>query len=101
MTCKGTPSPLESTNRTRITTPSSPTIAERTELFDLYLRRVKIDNKVLQYSHRLAQMTPGFSGADINNVVNEAAIHAATGMRKLVTLGDLDYSMEKIIAGGF
>jgi len=70
-------------------------------LFDLYLKKVKIDNKVLQYSHRLAQMTPGFTGADINNVVNEAAIHAATDTRKMVTLKDLDYSMEKIIAGGF
>lgn len=38
-------------------------------------------------------------GADINNVVNESAIRAATHHQKYVTMSDLNYAMEKVIAG--
>nr|CAD2128900.1 unnamed protein product [Meloidogyne enterolobii] len=48
---------------------------------------------------RLAQMTPGFSGADIKNVVNEAAIHAATAQKKMVKIADIDFALQKIVAG--
>ncbi|CAJ0935971.1 unnamed protein product, partial [Mesorhabditis belari] len=55
-----------------------PTVAERKEMFELYLKKIKTDFASTKYSERLAQMTPGFSGADIRNAVNEAAIKAAT-----------------------
>uniref|UniRef100_A0A914S124 AAA+ ATPase domain-containing protein n=1 Tax=Parascaris equorum TaxID=6256 RepID=A0A914S124_PAREQ len=53
-----------------------PTVLERKEIFELYLKRIKLDHKPAYYSRRLAQMTPGFSGwfpftlsgADIANV---------------------------------
>ncbi len=47
----------------------------------------------------LAKQTPGFSGADIENLVNEAAILAARRNRKAITMGELQESIEKVIAG--
>ncbi|KAL3093217.1 hypothetical protein niasHT_022667 [Heterodera trifolii] len=76
-----------------------PTLIERRELFDLYLRKIKKDNRLTGISHRLAQLTPGFSGADIANVINEAAIHAATIQKKMVEIEDVDYALQKILAG--
>lgn len=39
-----------------------PRVVERKEIFELYLKKVKLKNPYDKYSHRLAQMTPGFSG---------------------------------------
>ena len=39
-----------------------PTLIERREIFDYYLKRIKLDAEPDVYSHRLAQLTPGFSG---------------------------------------
>ncbi len=47
----------------------------------------------------LAKQTPGFSGADIENLVNEAAILAARRNKKAVGMGELQESIEKVIAG--
>ncbi len=47
----------------------------------------------------LAKQTPGFSGADIENLVNEAAILAARRNKKAITMGELQESIEKVIAG--
>uniref|UniRef100_A0A7E4V066 AAA domain-containing protein n=1 Tax=Panagrellus redivivus TaxID=6233 RepID=A0A7E4V066_PANRE len=76
-----------------------PTVLERQELFDMYLNRIKLDKKTPGLSKRLAQMTPGMSGADIANVVNEAAIHAASAEHKIVNIDDLTYAMDRILAG--
>ena len=40
-------------------------------------------------------------GADIKNVVNEAAIHAATAQKKMVKIADIEFALQKIIAGLF
>uniref|UniRef100_A0A915ADX5 Paraplegin n=1 Tax=Parascaris univalens TaxID=6257 RepID=A0A915ADX5_PARUN len=76
-----------------------PTVLERKEIFELYLKRIKLDHKPAYYSRRLAQMTPGFSGADIANVVNEAAIRAASTEKTLVTIEELDFSLQRVLAG--
>jgi len=78
-----------------------PTVLERQELFDIYLKKIKLNGSgsYENLSKRLAQMTPGFSGADIANVVNEAAIHAATNHHKLVDVSDLSFAMDRILAG--
>uniref|UniRef100_A0AC35U194 AAA domain-containing protein n=1 Tax=Rhabditophanes sp. KR3021 TaxID=114890 RepID=A0AC35U194_9BILA len=76
-----------------------PTNLERIELFELYLGKIKLDKAPLFYAGRLAQMTPGMSGADIGNVVNEAALNAASNGRKIVTEKELNYAIERIIAG--
>ena len=51
------------------------------------------------YSKRLATLTPGFSGADIKNVVNEAAIIAVRSCKSLVDDSDFEEAVEKVIGG--
>ncbi len=47
----------------------------------------------------LAKQTPGFTGADIENVVNEAAILAARNNRRAITMADFEEAVERVIAG--
>lgn len=47
----------------------------------------------------MATLTPGFSGADIANVVNEAALHAARTCQKKVTSADFEYAVERTVGG--
>ena len=54
-----------------------PDIKGRDQIFQVHLGRIKLDAPISHYSERLAALTPGFSGADIANVVNEAALVAA------------------------
>merc|ERR1719230_2323567 len=51
------------------------------------------------YSRKLAALTPGFSGADIQNICNEAAIMAARGDKDSVTIKDFELATERVIAG--
>lgn len=44
-------------------------------------------------------LTPGFSGADIANVCNEAALHAARTLQKQVVAADLEYAVERLVGG--
>uniref|UniRef100_A0A915PK37 AAA+ ATPase domain-containing protein n=1 Tax=Setaria digitata TaxID=48799 RepID=A0A915PK37_9BILA len=76
-----------------------PTAAERQEMFELYLSKIKLDREPWYYSKRLAQRTPRFSGADIANVVNEAAIKAGSSKKNLVTINELDEALQRILAG--
>jgi cell division protease FtsH len=48
---------------------------------------------------RLAQVTPGFSGADLANIVNEAALLAVRNDSEAVTMSDFDLAIERVIAG--
>jgi cell division protease FtsH len=48
---------------------------------------------------RLAQITPGFSGADLANIVNEAALLAARRRSDFVTMSDFDLAIERVVAG--
>lgn len=45
----------------------------------------------------MAYLTPGFSGADIANVCNEAALHAARHKKSIVTAADLEYAVERVV----
>lgn len=51
------------------------------------------------YSQRLAELTPGFSGADIANICNEAALHAAREGHTSVHTFNFEYAVERVIAG--
>lgn len=57
---------------------------------------IYIDNKSLFFSS-LAYLTPGFSGADIANVCNEAALHAARFKQSIVKASDLEYAVERVV----
>ncbi|XP_034947540.1 paraplegin [Chelonus insularis] len=76
-----------------------PTLEERKEIFESHLRFIVLEKKPNVYSARLAQLTPGFSGADIANVVNEAALHAARHKKKFVDASDLSYAIDRVLCG--
>merc|ERR1719336_138546 len=76
-----------------------PTMIERGEIFEHHLSSVVLEEDKTKYSQRLATLTPGFSGADIANVVNEAALHAARDLQDKVKKHNLEYAIERVIAG--
>ena len=74
-----------------------PDINERKDIFNVHLRPLKIDESV--ESDFLARQTPGFSGADIANVCNEAALIAARGGKSAVQKQDFLDAVDRIIGG--
>ncbi|KAL9872448.1 paraplegin [Glossina fuscipes] len=76
-----------------------PNLHERKEIFEKHLSTIQLDDESSKYSHRLARLTPGFSGADIANVCNEAALHAARNIQDKVKSRDLDYAVERLVGG--
>jgi cell division protease FtsH len=74
-----------------------PDLNERKEIFKVHLRPIKYD-KDLEIDF-LARQTPGFSGADIANVCNEAALIAARKNKKLVQKQDFLDAIDRIIGG--
>ncbi|HET9843316.1 MAG TPA: AAA family ATPase, partial [Gammaproteobacteria bacterium] len=73
-----------------------PNFNERVALFKVHLKQVPHTNIDLE---SLAGSTYGFSGADIKNLVNEAALHAVKAKRKAVDKSDFFYAMDKIKLG--
>lgn len=74
-----------------------PDVVERQEIFKVHLKKIKIDGSVdIEF---LAKQTPGFSGADIANICNEAALIAARANKKQVTKQDFLDAVDRIIAG--
>ncbi|MDR2956470.1 MAG: ATP-dependent zinc metalloprotease FtsH [Prevotella sp.] len=74
-----------------------PDLNDRKEIFKVHLRPVKIDDTVdVEF---LARQTPGFSGADIANVCNEAALIAARKGKKVVQKDDFTNAVDRIIGG--
>lgn len=76
-----------------------PTAEERRQIFEQHLKGISLENKPDTYSKRLAYLTPGFSGADIANICNEAALHAARFKKKAVQGSDLEYAVERVVGG--
>lgn len=74
-----------------------PDLNDRRDIFKVHLRTVKIDDSVdIDF---LARQTPGFSGADIANVCNEAALIAARKSKKIVQKDDFLNAVDRIIGG--
>ncbi|MBR2606820.1 MAG: ATP-dependent zinc metalloprotease FtsH [Bacteroidaceae bacterium] len=74
-----------------------PDLNERKEVFGVHLRPLKLDESV--DVDLLARQTPGFSGADIANVCNEAALIAARHQKKAVDKQDFLDAVDRIIGG--
>ena len=74
-----------------------PDVKEREEIFEVHLRPLKLDPQ-LDRSF-LARQTPGFSGADIANVCNEAALIAARNNKKCVSKEDFLAAIDRIVGG--
>ena len=74
-----------------------PDLTERKEIFQVHLKPIKVDSSLdIDF---LARQTPGFSGADIANVCNEAALIAARRDAKTVTKQDFLDAVDRIIGG--
>ena len=74
-----------------------PDIRGRRAILEVHARNKPLDASV--DLETLGKQTPGFSGADLSNLINEAAILAARGNRKVITMNDLEESIARVIAG--
>lgn len=74
-----------------------PDLKERKAIFEVHLRPLKLNEDV--ESDFLAKQTPGFSGADIANVCNEAALIAARNDKKIVEKEDFLSAVDRIVGG--
>lgn len=74
-----------------------PDLNDRVAIFNVHLRKIKTDSTV--YVDLLARQTPGFSGADIANVCNEAALIAARHNHQAVSRQDFIDAVDRIIGG--
>jgi len=74
-----------------------PDIRGRKAILEVHARNKPLDPSV--ELETLAKQTPGFSGADLSNLINEAAILAARGNRKVIGMKDLEEAIARVIAG--
>ena len=74
-----------------------PDIIGRDKILKVHIKKIKVSSKF--DSKIIARGTPGFSGADLANLVNEAALLAARKNKKLVTLEDFDEAKDKVLMG--
>ncbi len=76
---------------------SAPDLTGRTQILRIHSRKVKLapDFEI----ERAARMTPGFSGADLANVMNEAALLAARRNADAITMKDFEAAIERVVAG--
>jgi cell division protease FtsH len=74
-----------------------PDLNGRAQIFDVHVKNIKVSPEVTSIA--LAEMTPGFVGADIANVCNEAALIAARRNKKAVDMDDFNYALDKVIGG--
>ncbi len=74
-----------------------PDIKGREEILRVHMQKVPIDDNVK--ASVIARGTPGFSGADLANLVNEAALFAARSSKRLVTMVEMEKAKDKIMMG--
>lgn len=74
-----------------------PDFGGREQIFNVHLRNIKINADVKAAA--LAELTPGFAGADIANVCNEAALIAARRDKTGIDMDDFNYALDKVIGG--
>ncbi|XP_020114412.1 ATP-dependent zinc metalloprotease FTSH 8, mitochondrial-like isoform X2 [Ananas comosus] len=76
-----------------------PDVKGREQIFGIYLKKIKLDLDPSFYSQRLAVLTPGFAGADIANMCNEAALIAARSDETSVTMRHFEAAIDRVIGG--
>ncbi len=91
------PALLRSGRFDRRITVTLPDIKGREEILKVHARNKKLASDVSL--HNLAQRTPGFSGADLANVLNEGAILAVRNKEAKVTMEDLDEAIDRVMMG--
>ncbi len=74
-----------------------PDLKSREQILGVHAKEVKMSNEV--DLHKVARGTPGFSGADLANLINESAILASKGNKEKVDVADLEEARDKILLG--
>ena len=81
----------------RVIQVSLPDIKEREAILKLHARGKKIDPSVDW--HRVAERTPGFSGAQLENILNEAAILSIRENKDVITIAEIDEGIDRVVGG--
>ncbi|MBK7233508.1 MAG: ATP-dependent zinc metalloprotease FtsH [Saprospiraceae bacterium] len=74
-----------------------PDLKGRAQIFKVHLKKLKLSDEVTP--EILSEMTPGFAGADIANICNEAALVAARRNKQSIELDDFNYALDRVIGG--
>ncbi|NPV03385.1 MAG: ATP-dependent metallopeptidase FtsH/Yme1/Tma family protein [Syntrophaceae bacterium] len=74
-----------------------PDVKGREKILEVHMRKTIVAEDV--QTAVIARGTPGFSGADIENLVNEAALHAARNGKEKVSMADFEYAKDKVLMG--
>ncbi|TRY56096.1 hypothetical protein DNTS_007820 [Danionella cerebrum] len=80
----------------QVTVPK-PDVKGRTEILNWYLQKIKVDSAV--DAEMIARGTVGFTGAELENLVNQAALKAAVDGKDMVTMKELEFAKDKILMG--
>ena len=91
------PALLRSGRFDRNVTVNLPDVKGRKEILEVHARNKKLSSDVSL--ENLAKRTPGFSGADLANVLNEGAILAVRNKKKVITMNDLDEAIDRVMMG--
>lgn len=81
----------------RVIQVSLPDIKEREQILKLHARNKKVDSSVDW--HRVAERTPGFSGAQLENVLNEAAILMVREGKTVISITEIDEAIDRVVGG--
>lgn len=81
----------------RVIQVSLPDIKEREQILKLHARNKKVDSSVDW--HRVAERTPGFSGAQLENVLNEAAILMVREGKSVISITEIDEAIDRVVGG--
>jgi len=81
----------------RLITVGRPTLKGREAILKVHVREVPLDDDV--NLHTMAEATVGLTGADLRNIVNEAALWAARHDKTRVSMSDFDYARDKVLMG--
>ena len=74
-----------------------PDLKGREAIFKVHLKNIKIGPEIKPFA--LAEMTPGFAGAEIANICNEAALVAARRNKKEIDMDDFNHALDRVIGG--
>ncbi|GLH13654.1 26S proteasome regulatory subunit 8 [Gryllus bimaculatus] len=77
----------------------APDIKGRASIFKVHLHPLKTNLDKLDLARKMAALTPGFTGADIANVCNEAALIAARDLNESITMKNFEQAIERVVAG--
>lgn len=77
----------------------APDIKGRASIFKVHLQPLKTDLDKTDLARKMAALTPGFTGADIANVCNEAALIAARDLNNFINMKNFEQAIERVVAG--